>query len=81
MRILRKLKENIILKDVEDCLTEYAENLLFVDILDNKERGDFFKVQNTNKCLIKIYISFQMTLLYMSHLMVLISFLMHQDDQ
>jgi len=49
------LQENIILKDVEDCLTQYAKNLLFVEILNNMERGDFFKVQNTNKCLIKLY--------------------------
>jgi N-acetyl-gamma-glutamyl-phosphate reductase len=49
------LQENIIPKDVEDCLNKFAQNLLFVDILDNKVRGDFFKVQNTNKCLIKLY--------------------------
>ena len=49
------LQENVILKDIEDCLTKFAANSLFVDILDNKVRGDFFKVQNTNKCLIKLY--------------------------
>ena len=49
------MQENIIPKDVEDCLNKFAQNLLFVDILDNKVRGDFFKVQNTNKCLIKLY--------------------------
>ena len=40
---------------LNDCLTEFAKNLLFVDILDDKVRGDLFIVQNTNKCLIKLF--------------------------
>jgi len=48
------LQENIISKDVNNCLTKFAQNLLFVDILDNNIRSDFFIVQNTNKCLIKL---------------------------
>jgi len=49
------LQENVISRDVSDCLNKFAENSLFVHILDNKVRGDFFKVQNTNNCLIKLY--------------------------
>ena len=49
------LQKNIFLKDVKDCLNNFAENLLFVDILSDNIRGDFFKVQNTNKCFIKLF--------------------------
>jgi len=49
------LQKNITFKDVDNCLTKFTKNLLFVDVLDDKIRGDFFKVQNTNKCLIKLY--------------------------
>jgi len=49
------LQDNIVLKDVEDCLAKFVENLSFVDVLDNDVRSEFYIVQNTNNCLIKLF--------------------------
>ena len=43
------------LSDVHRVLEEYTLDLPFVKLLDEDKQGDFFAVQNTNDCLIKLY--------------------------
>ena len=49
------LNDNITIEDIKNTFANFARNLPFVKFLDNDEKADFFSVQNTNNCLIKIY--------------------------
>ena len=49
------LNKNVTLEDIKKTFSDFAKNLPFVKFLDNDERADFFSVQNTNNCLIKIF--------------------------
>ena len=42
-------------KDIIEFLKDYYKQNIFIKILDDKDRGDFFNVQNTNNCLIKVF--------------------------
>ena len=41
--------------DLNECLTRFYSNANFVKLIDKPERCDFFKVQNTNNCYIKLF--------------------------
>ena len=45
------IKEN----DVIKCFEQLDSENYFVDFKDNEQRADFFLVQNTNKCVLKIF--------------------------
>tara|TARA_Y100001970_G_C14135359_1_gene803960 strand:+ start:424 stop:1449 length:1026 start_codon:yes stop_codon:yes gene_type:complete len=49
------LKDGIELQLIEDTLNSFYINSTFVNLLDSNTRGDFFLVQKTNNCFIKIY--------------------------
>lgn len=49
------LNKNVTLEDIKKTFSDFAKNLPFVKFLDNDEKADFFSVQNTNNCLIKIF--------------------------
>ena len=49
------LQHNITTQDVNKCLENYYKNSNFVHIINNEESVDFFKVQNTNNCYIKLF--------------------------
>ena len=49
------LRQNINTQDVNMCLKNYYVNSNFVHIVNNEDKADFFKVQNTNNCYIKIF--------------------------
>ena len=49
------LSENISMYDVNKCLTRFYSDANFVRFIDKQERCDFFKVQNTNNCFIKLF--------------------------
>ena len=46
------LKEDISVNNIKECLSKYYFNSNFVHIVENDDRIDFFKVQNTNNCFI-----------------------------
>ena len=41
--------------DIQNTLFNYSKDLAFVNLLDKNEKADFFSIQNTNNCLIKLY--------------------------
>ena len=49
------LKKNISNHDINECLIKFYSNANFVKLIDKVERNDFFKVQNTNNCYIKLF--------------------------
>ena len=49
------LKNNIKLLDINNYFNDFYNNKNFIKILNDKSKADFFKVQNTNNCLIKFY--------------------------
>ena len=49
------LNNNVSNHDIKECLVKFYSNTNFVKIIDKTERNDFFKVQNTNNCFIKLY--------------------------
>ena len=49
------LSNNIIKEDIVKCYDELDANNYFVEFIQNDKRADFFSVQNTNKCNIKIF--------------------------
>ena len=49
------LQQNISMEDINVCLKNFYENSNFVHILKNEDKADFFKVQNTNNCYIKLF--------------------------
>ena len=49
------LKTNITKKDIISVLKNYYEKTFFIKIIDDEQRPDFFLIQNTNNCFIKIF--------------------------
>ena len=49
------LSKDITNHDLNECLTRFYSNANFVKLIDKPERCDFFKVQNTNNCYIKLF--------------------------
>ena len=49
------LKKNISNDDINKYLIKFYSNTIFVRLIDKPERNDFFKVQNTNNCFIKLF--------------------------
>ena len=49
------LNEKIFKKDILKTLKVYTKNLPFVNLIDKENKFDFFSIQNTNDCLIKIF--------------------------
>ncbi len=49
------LNKDISSYDINECLTKFYSNASFVKLIDKEERNDFFKVQNTNNCFIKLF--------------------------
>ena len=48
------LKNGISIMDVKNTLDNFYKDMPFVEILNDNIKADFFRVQNTNKCIIKI---------------------------
>ena len=49
------LNINITTKDIKSCYNNYYKDLPFVTIKKDEEKFDFFTVQNTNNCYIKLF--------------------------
>ena len=49
------LNKNISNHNIKECLKKFYSNASFVRLIDNAERNDFFKIQNTNNCFIKLF--------------------------
>jgi N-acetyl-gamma-glutamyl-phosphate reductase len=49
------LNKNISSHNINECVEKFSSNTKFVRLIDNAERNDFFKVQNTNNCFIKLF--------------------------
>ena len=49
------LQDGIYYKDLYNTLFNFSKDLIFVNFLEDDERADFFSVQNTNNCLIKLF--------------------------
>ena len=49
------LNKNVSKKDIYECLRKFYNKSNFVTIINQAERIDFFKVQNTNNCFIKLF--------------------------
>ena len=53
--IYSDLNKDVTVEDIKDTFKNFTRDLPFVKFLDNDEKADFFSVQNTNNCLIKIF--------------------------
>ena len=49
------INNGIKFKEVKNKLIEISQKSIFVDLLNDSEQLDFFKIQNTNNCFIKLY--------------------------
>ena len=49
------LNTDITANDIKSCYNNYYKDLPFVTIKKDEEKFDFFTVQNTNNCLIKLF--------------------------
>ena len=49
------LNNGVTAEDVKNTFKDFTRNLPFVKFLSNDEKADFFSVQNTNNCLIKMF--------------------------
>ena len=49
------LNTDITTNDIENCYKNHYSDLPFIKIKKDKEKFDFFTVQNTNNCLIKLF--------------------------
>ena len=49
------LNKDITNHDIKECLLKFYSRTNFVSLIDKPERCDFFKVQNTNNCFIKLF--------------------------
>ena len=49
------LKKNISKQDVNECLIKFYSKNNFVKLIDKSMRSDFYRVQNTNNCFIKLF--------------------------
>jgi len=53
--IYSDLNNDVTIEDIKKTFYNFTKNLPFVKFLDIDEKADFFSVQNTNNCLIKIF--------------------------
>ena len=49
------LNDDVTVEEIKNVLSNFAKNLPFVKFLDIDQQADFFLVQNTNNCLIKLF--------------------------
>ncbi len=49
------LNKDISNHEINECLIKFYSNSNFVKLIDKPERYDFFKVQNTNNCFIRLF--------------------------
>ena len=42
-------------KDIINCYDQLDKDNYFVEFIKNDQRADFFSVQNTNKCILKLF--------------------------
>ena len=48
------LKDSSTFEDIENTLLNFSKNLNFIKLIPDNKKFDFFEVQNTNNCLIKV---------------------------
>ena len=48
------LKKNASFEDIENTLLNFSRNLKFVKLIRDNKKFDFFEIQNTNNCMIKV---------------------------
>ena len=49
------LSDNVKVSDISKCFQELDKYNFFIEFINNDKRADFFSVQNTNKCILKIF--------------------------
>jgi N-acetyl-gamma-glutamyl-phosphate reductase len=49
------LQYDVSIEEVMNTLNLFSKNFPFVDFLNEKDSADFFTIQNSNHCLIKLY--------------------------
>ncbi len=49
------LSKNIKVDDVIDCLEKLEKDNYFIKFINDSQRADFFLVQNSNKCILKLF--------------------------
>ena len=49
------LKEGVKKENIEKCFEDLDSNNHFINFIQNDERADFFHVQNTNMCILKMF--------------------------
>ena len=49
------LKNDVSKEDIIDCFNQLDEDNLFIEFIQNDSRADFFSVQRTNKCILKLF--------------------------
>jgi N-acetyl-gamma-glutamyl-phosphate reductase len=49
------LLSGITKNDLINCFNDMANKNQFISFIQNDQRADFFSIQNTNKCLLKIF--------------------------
>ena len=49
------LKEGIVCEDIKKILSKFYNNSIFVNLSSENKRADFFVIQNTNQCIIKLF--------------------------
>ena len=49
------LQDGVKKENIENCFVELDSNNHFIKYIENDERADFFHVQNTNMCILKLF--------------------------
>ena len=49
------LQDGVKKENIEKCFAELDSNNHFIKYIENDERADFFRVQNTNMCILKLF--------------------------
>ena len=49
------LSNDVNIEDINNCYQELDNNNHFIKFIKNNQRADFFLVQNTNNCVIKLF--------------------------
>ena len=52
------IADDIKKQNIENCLEELAKKNYFIEFIKNDDKADFFSVQYTNKCIIKMFKSY-----------------------
>ena len=52
------LTKNVSKNDIINCYKELEKNNFFVEFINDHSKADFFSVQNTNKCIVKLFDSY-----------------------